>query len=1168
MCSLRKLIVFLFISTALSLPLSAQSFYGSVAGTISDSSGGIIPGASVTLVHLGTSERRTAETDATGTYRFVNLVPGQYRLEVEMAGFKRMVREPIAVEVQSTVRIDAALQVGNLSETVEVNAQSPLLQTENTAISQVVEGRTVQEMPLNGRNVLNLVALVPGVVPQGSTSGNPMGNQGGGATTNPNGWGNYQIGGGMANQSSSYFDGAPLNVSYVNSVILVPTQDSVQEFRVATNSVSPEFGRFAGGVVNLTSKSGTNQFHGSAYEYFRNKVLNANNFFNNRSGVPRPAFNQNQFGANISGPIIKDKTFFMFTWEDFKLRIGIPTIQTIPTAAMREGDFSAAGIPLIYDALTVCGKYGNPACAVDSKGSPIYLRKAFPGNKIPSNRIDSTAKVMNNYWGLPNQPGILNNFVTNGTGGGDNYQINTRGDHVISEKQRLFLRYSRWLGNTIPNDLYKNKATANKQSYVTNNAVIGDTYTFTPKTIGDFRISYLRFEFGFFPPNTGADLSQWGPGYAPLQNQVTFAQYPAPQVSGMQTFNYVTVRNASNNLALSANITRIMGKHAFKFGGESRWIEWNYGQTNYSSGQFTFTTAFTAANALSPSGSGYAFASYLLGYIATGQAQQILIASQQQWYHGLFLADTYQLNKNLTLNWGVRWDYPGSFRERHDNATVLLPDATDPLGAKVGLPLKGLISLVNSDTYPSRTIHPAKWNLFAPRVGLAYRVTDSTVVRAGYGLSYLPNDVVFGNAPWTTPANQATTIVAASLDGGITPYSVLSNPFPNGVILPPGHSSAFASSLIGSNVQSPVPEQPYPYVSQWNLSLQHQFGGGAAIEVGYAGSKGTHLPLNPVVSGFPYFQMNQIADQYLSQGTGLTTQVPNPFYGKVPSTAGILAQPTVAQGQLLRPFPQYLNTNNTSNMWGDSTYHSFQSKFEKRFGAGGIFLATYTWAKLLSNTDTATSWLETGGAGTIQNWSNAGSERALASYDVTQRAVFSYVLDLPVGKGKKYMSGVAGFTDKLISGWGVSGTTTFQSGFPMVLTAQPTTLSTSFGGGTPRPSYIGGCEKAMPGTAQERVNKWFNTACWSQPGAFAFGNEARTDASMRNHGVNNWDFAVYKNVAATEQVKIRFETEFFNLANRAQFAPPNTQLGNPSFGIVTAIRNQPRLVQFALRIIY
>src|SRR5262249_48028223 len=351
-----------------------QTFYGSIVGTVADASGGAVPAATVTLLNLGTADRRTMASDETGNYQFVNLVPGQYRIEVEKPGFRRFSRDPITVEVQSVVRIDIPMQVGDVSQTVEVTVQTPLLQTEHASLGQVVESRKVLEMPLNGRNVFGLVALVPGVVPGGQSGTTPTG-------TNPFAWGNYQIGGGQSNQSAAYIDGAPINASYANLTALVPTQDEIQEFRVQTNNLGPEFGRLAGGAINLTTKSGTNSFHGSTYEFFRNRVLNANTFFNNKGGVQRPAFSQNQYGANLGGPIVKDKTFFFYSWEGFRLRQGASYTYTVPTDAMRAGDFSAIGA--IYDPLTTCGRFGNPACARDANGNEIITRQQFPDNKIP-----------------------------------------------------------------------------------------------------------------------------------------------------------------------------------------------------------------------------------------------------------------------------------------------------------------------------------------------------------------------------------------------------------------------------------------------------------------------------------------------------------------------------------------------------------------------------------------------------------------------------------------------------------------------------------------------------------------------------------------------------------------------------------------------------------------
>jgi hypothetical protein len=329
--ALTSMLMFALLST----PLQAQATYGSVLGTVTDASGAVIPGASVTLTNIGTNQKNTAQTDAAGNYRFVNLVPANYRLEVEMAGFKRMTREPIIVQVEAAVRSDAKLEVGAVTETVEVTSAAPLLQTENGTLSQVVESRTVTEMPLNGRNTMNLLALTAGVVPQGSTQGGTQTNQT--DHSNPTGFNNYQIGGGISGHGAVYVDGAPLQVLFNNQIALVLTQDAVQEFRVATSNVSAEFGRFGGGVVSMASKSGTNSFHGSLYEYLRNNVLNANDFFNNRQGLKRPQWNQNQYGLTFSGPVVKDKAFFFFSWEGFKGRHGVPSSNSVPTQDMRNG---------------------------------------------------------------------------------------------------------------------------------------------------------------------------------------------------------------------------------------------------------------------------------------------------------------------------------------------------------------------------------------------------------------------------------------------------------------------------------------------------------------------------------------------------------------------------------------------------------------------------------------------------------------------------------------------------------------------------------------------------------------------------------------------------------------------------------------------------------------
>jgi hypothetical protein len=399
--------------------------------------------------------------------------------------------------------------------------------------------------------------------------------------------------------------------------------------------------------------------------------------------------------------------------------------------------------------------------------------------------------------------------------------------------------------------------------------------------------------------------------------------------------------------------------------------------------------------------------------------------------------------------------------------------------------------------------------------------------------------------------------MVTSANGGLTPLNTLSNPFPGGLIEPLNNDPAGLVRFEGQSFNAPIPGQPFTSVQQWNFQVQHQIAQGLSLDVGYAGSKATHL-------AFSVLQINQLPDQYLSMGAALLNSVPNPFYGALPGSAGTLGLPTVTAAQLLRPYPQFLNLGNSAPQRGDSTYHAMQMRLVKRFRSGGTVQASYTWSKLLSDTDTLTSWLEAGHAvGGVQDPSNLRLEKSLASFDAAHRLVASYVYDLPVGKGKHFLSTVHGPADKLLSGWGIGGITTLQSGLPLALTTA-SNLTNSLGGGS-RPNVISS-NVAISGPAQSRLGQWFNTAAFAQPAAFTFGNEPRTDPILRAAGINNFDFTVVKHTQINERFRLEFRTEFFNLFNRVQFADPGTSLGSPQFGIVTSAMNLPRLVQLGLRL--
>jgi len=1018
-------------------------------------------------------------------------------------------------------------------------------------------------MPLNGRNIFGLVALVPGVVPGGQSGSTPTG-------ANPFAWGNYQIGGGQANQSAAFVDGGPINASYVNLTALVPTQDAIQEFRVQTNNLGPEFGRLAGGAINLITKSGTNNFHGSAYEFFRNRELNANTFFNNRAGVGRPAFSQNQYGANVGGPVIRDKTFFFYSWEGFRLRQGASYVFSVPTDAMRAGDFSgvrdaSGAVVPIFDPLTTCGRFGNAPCARDASGNEIITRQQFPGNRIPANRLDPAAKVLTNFWAHPNGPGAaftaVNNYTANASVGGNNDQHNARVDHVFSEKNRAFLRYTYWTNLNLPIDPYQTGTCVDRctETFNTNHAVFADTHSFTPTLIGDFRLSYMRFSYDRTSSTAGYDLSQLG-WPASLNNQVVFRVVPNVNVTG---YNGVWSTSGTGSTIVARNdvysfvpsITKIWGAHTIKAGGEFRRNTHNYYQQNNPSGNFTFDRLMTAASPTGAGGNG--FASFLLGYGNGGGVTQNSLVAGQQLYGAYYVGDTWLLTPRLTFNYGVRFEQMGPWTERYDRMVVLLPNApADDLSKATGLNLRGRIGLVNSPDNPSR-YNTKMGNLFSPRLGLAWRLNEKTVLRTGYGIFWLGNDVAFNFAPNNDWSNAYTIPFNGTADGSTTPAAVLANPFPTGLFPAPGRAPNIQQLSWGQGIAAPIYDEKHAYSQQWNFDVQRELPGNFALSLAYAGSKGTHLP-------GPDQQLDQIPTEFFALGNSrLQQQVPNPFFGQV--LVGTLSLPNVAYGQLLRPYPQFTGFSMRNPPNRNSIYHSGQMSLQKRFGRGGSLGVAYTWSKLISDTDTLTGWLEAGGgAGGVQDNYNIRAERSLALYDTPHRAVISYIVDLPFGKGQPIGGDLTGAVSKAVSGWGVNGVTTFQSGNPLPISVAVN--QNGFGAGQ-RPNRTG-VSADVSGSAQDRLNMWFNPAAFSLPGPWAFGNSSRTLPDVRSHGIANYDFTIFKNTQVTERVGIQFRTEIFNLFNRVQFGYPGTALGNPQFGVISGQANTPRLVQLALRLIF
>jgi hypothetical protein len=1205
MLNLRKLtllpVAVVFV-VALSLETArAQNVYGTIAGTVADASGAAVSDATITLTNLATSERHTMQSSASGEYTFVNILPGRYRLEGEKSGFKKFVREPIIVEIEGGLRVDMALQVGSQSETVEVSGEAPLLQPETQSLGQVVEGRAVTETPLNGRNPLALVALVPGVVPQGApnagnySGGNPVG-------ANPFALGDFQVGGGQAGQSQILLDGVATNGAYLNIVTIIPTQDAIQEFKVQTNNLGPEYGRFAGGVINLSTKSGTNSLHGSVYEFFRNKVLNANDFFDNRNAVPVPAFTQNQFGANAGGPIVKNKLFFFSSYEGYRLRKGNPLTTTVPTALERAGNFSQSGSP-IYDPLT------STNCT--SGGGTCRTQFSFNGtaNVIDPARLDPTAVALLNYFPLPNRPGEINNLIVNFSAGGDIDQINERVDYNLSEKQRIFGRFTREHILSLPDSPFKDVCGDRcTEDTVSRQLALADTIALSPKTILDLHLGYTRFVYVRTPLSKGISLAPFGPNWTGLASQLAYTHLPTVCVSQVGGDNrwgngsWCAAGTGSgigaydDTLGVTPSLSKIMGKHNLKVGGEFRLLRNNYYQSNQPAGLFQFDAGMTAPNpknspgqAFSTActgtpaplvcGGGYGFASYLLGYGNGNNAGAISTPSrmaEQILYRAIYAGDTFQVTRKLTLNLGARVEWQGNWTERFDRQVIFERFAPSPLASSSLLNpvtgqsfanLKGAFALVHSAQRPSRSPEDP-WNNISPRVGLSYQLDSNTVIRTGYGMFYLPVDVRWDDAPHNLFINTSSTPWLTSLDGGVTPHDTLFNPFPNGIIEPHGRDQAWIN-VQGNGLEAPISNNRAPYVQQWNFDIQRQLPHEALVDVAYAGSKGTHLPMHSQ-------DLNQLQPQFLPKSpadvTALTKSVPNPFFGTIQS--GNLSQSTVQAAHLLFPYPQYDDVSMAEPDNRDSIYHSMQAKFQKRFAGGASILASYTVAKLIDNTNSEINWLEASPVGwNDANAYNLRGERALDAFDVPQRFVLSGVLDLPVGRGKKFAGDTSPVVDKVIGGWGVNTIITLQRGFPVLIAGCPGSLSDS---GVPNV----GCSRATrvhysrltSGALDNRLNEWFDTTAFVHTDNYSYGNDSRTEPNIRFDGIRNIDFAAFKNTkfGPDDRIGLEFRAEFFNFFNHPQFAPPNTSCCQSvaqggTFGQVTAQYNLPRVIQFGLR---
>jgi hypothetical protein len=1239
----RRILLGLFLSLGLlastSLSLFSQSTYGSITGAVTDKSGATITDANVTLTNLGTQEKRTENSGADGLFTFVNLFPGQYRIDVEKQGFKHFVQTPVTVEVQASVHIDAALQVGEVSQVVEVTSESPLLQTESASLGQVVEQRKANELPLNGRNIFNLIIISPAAVAQGGSGGSPVGQ-------NPFSWGNYQIGGSFANQGAEYLDGQPLNIGYINLPVIIPTQDSIGEFKVQYSNLGAEWGKFSGGITNLSTKSGTNAWHGSAYEYFRNKVLNANEYFNKKSELAsgakneQPPWVQNQYGFQVGGPVIKDKTFFYVSWEQYRQRTGSPFTTTVPAPGMLTGDFSSlctapassGGAGGTFNGAGLCS---NPAGQIyDPYTINGGSRMPYANNQIPAAEFSkATTTIWSTIFPAANVPNAtVNNYNSAAAAGGNTTEFVARGDQNIGANTHLFGRFSYYGLLDLPTNPLGTGLCLDRcaEDYHTKLLAIGINHAFTPTTILDVNLSASRFIYGRQPLLSSFDLTSlgWPSTYNTPPNSMRTPPTPAfpfPNDVGKSQGNSA-IGDHNTQYNISPIFTWIHGKHTMQFGGQYELGLDNYFQTNIASGAFAFGGNWTSS-APGVTNSANAFADFLLGLSQNegsfvnqteGVAQVPAQTKGKQAYRAIYFNDTWHVTPKLTASLGLRYELQGTWSEAYNRLTYWNPTATNGTvtgcSGVAGSSCPGDANYVGTGINHSDNNLPLNKKEFSPRIGFAYAADPKTSIRAGFGVFFIPNYVSFGLNPDNDVVNLASTPFTATTNSFTTPFATLdgsnctlagnsfssfscaqSGPFGDaGILLPPGrNASPNLSTFVaanGSPTLAPYHDPKYGYVEQYNLDFQRQLPAGFFADVAYAGSHGVHLQqystnINQISDGAVANANNQfntaLAGPCSASATptacangfvSINQLISNPMAGTSPNPT--IGGTTIHAGQFNRPYPEYTGLSLGGYGCCSSSYNSLQATVQRRFQGGGTMLVAYTNSKLLTNTDTLTSWLEsgTGGVGQVQDWNNLSGERSLSSQDVSQRLIISYVLDLPFGHGKAYLAGMTGFADKMVSGWGVNGITTFQRGFPLKITNSGTTSleAANLGVGNVRPDYIAGCGKSSGGG---HITNWFNTNCFAAPPEWGFGNEPRVDASLRAPGVNNFDFAVFKRTSLTERVGLEFRAEFFNIFNHPYFSPPATGFGAPGFGQITTtvgagVASPERLVQFAMKVVF
>ena len=1162
-------LIALLLAVRPSLVFGQASFEAQVRGTVRDSSGSIIVGARVTITDVATNISNVTTTDERGTYIFNGLHPATYTVKSEASGFRAEETKNVKIDVAQHTSVDFSLQVAGLESSVTVVEAAPMLETGDSTLGTTVSGQYTRDMPLYGRSYFPLVFLAPGITESA----------GSGIRDNYPSGTNFVSNGQRNSTAEVRFDGTPLSAPEQGeggntNVYYTPSVEVIGEFKIENNSFSAEYGNNGGTVVNIMMKQGGNQLHGSAWYFGQRDAFDANDFFSNQAGIGKPPHTHDQYGGLISGPIKRNKIFYLFDYEKQRDIGSGQTTATFPTDLQRAGNFSQT---MTFDAngnLAPVVVY-NPF-SISSSG----VRTPFPGNIIPSNMLDPVAKALEAYMPEPNVTGDsgtnYNNYRKNVQSTFNQYQLDGRVDYQINDNNRLGARYS-YLNNVAPtavtfvDDAY----TYSQQS---DNAVLQYDWTINPRTLYTGRIGV---DFAHAPGVTNyPSLTTVGfPSYL-INNglsrmpSIEFGNGPYTNIFDQCC---VDTHFTHTLITYSSALSWVRGAHSFKFGGEQRQFFNNFWQPSNPTGLFSFDQ--NATN-LSPNDGvpteGDAFASLLLGYGSNGFLQELPPIADKSKETGVYMQDDWKVNSKLTVNLGLRYEWSTPYSERYNRSTF--SDFTDPSAITV----PGLGALRGITIFPSsgnRNI-PVDRNNFAPRLGIAYSWDSKTVIRAGAGIYYGMN--IATNFQYAGPAFTSTPNVYYTNDNYQTQFATLDNPFPLGISPPQGRKyGKLAEWGYSNNSDLSYETDNNADIYQWSVGVQRELPGSSVIEVDYSANRSTHLPWG----GFAASTRNRnfiptsVEQHYTSDQ--LATPVTNPFLPLFVGPNAIFnepvsrySQPQIPLGNLLSLYPQYDGEfDGLPLLAALSRYDSMQLRFEKKAGKYVTFEGSYTLARSTDNSSSgANSWVGWLGQGGPQALDRLASEYSLSANNATNRVAAAFMVNLPVGRGLIIGDNMNPVLDKIIGGWSVSSNLTLQSGQPVHIEMALDRLAN----GTQRPNVS--CADASAGisphaAASALLNgatsgiSMFNATCFSDPGDQQLGNAPRFFGNLTSQGIENVDLGLRKEFRIRERKTLQVRMEAFNAFNRTRFDRANFQFESGGFGQVTSLANSfhARQMQFVAR---